>query len=585
MTQYDTIIEGGFLVDGTGSPGTYADIGIRQGRISVVGDLRDQTASTRIDARGKIVAPGHVTQHSHYDVSLFWDPYALDAGANGVTTVVNSNCGFGIAPVKKADQERTMAMLSTTEQIPVAHQKAALPWDWETFPQYLQRVQGLPMGVNVLTYLPLNPVLCYVMGVDAAKSRPPTEIEMAQIHQIIHEAMDAGAIGISMSVMGAEGNSHVDSDGTPMPTDVIDEDTILKIGQAVIDRGEGVIQMLSQIAFYGERSLTEKMAALAKGTGVRIIHNTFLTSDLMPQSIPEDIGWLDNMRAKGYDVTVGCMLNRGWVEADITQLDAALGQIPAVREIVACDSRAAVMALVSDPEFAKRFADQYLSAGIANGAAGMEGQTVIELGDHPDLQPYLMRTLGDIAEEQGTNAVAVMLDLAVKSDLALQLKSAQITATQPDQALTMMAHSAVIPGGSDGGAHTKSFGMGHYPTDLLIWLVRETKSMTLEDMHFQLSLKPARSVQINDRGALLPGFQADVLIYDLNNLHVDMSRYQIKHDMPNGDWRRAADAGGYSYILVNGEVTHRDGEPTGQTPGHLVKVTKPRIKSQAVSAG
>jgi len=574
MQDFDTIIDGGFVVDGTGSPGTYSDIGIIGGKIVEVGHLKDKAATQRIDAKGKVVAPGHVTQHTHYDVALFWDPYCSNSGENGVTTVVNANCGFGIAPVRPKDRDRTMGMLETTEQIPVSHQRAALPWDWESFPEYLDRVRGLPKGVNVMTFVPLNPLLVYVMGVDAAKTRRPTSTEMSEIHRLINEAMDAGAIGISMSAMGAEGNSHVDTDGSPMPTDVVDHDVILEIGRAVVERGEGVIQMLSQIVYYGDRSITEKMAAMAKGTGVRIIHNTFLTHDLVPQIVSEDLAWLDSMRANGYDVTVGCMLNRGWVEADIRQLDAAGGQLPAIRKIVSCNTDEEVMDLLKDPDFIASFKEQYAGSGPASGAAGLEGQTVIAVGGNRELERFLNRTLGEIAEETAQDAVSVLADLGVRSSLQLQLKSPPIAATGPEQALNYMAHSAVVPGGSDGGAHTKVFGMGHYPTDLLIWLVREQKLMTLEDMHFQLSLKPARSVQIKDRGALLPGFKADVLIYDLKNLYFDMEKYEIVHDMPNGDWRRKGRAGGYDYILVNGQITHRSDQPTGNTPGELVRVTR-----------
>ena len=583
--KYDTIIEGGYLVDGTGSPGTYTDIAILDGKIAAIGDLDGCDAKNRIDATGKIVAPGHITQHSHYDAALFWDPYCSNSGENGVTTVVNANCGFGFAPVRESDKERCMAMMETTEQIPVAHQRSALPWDWETFPQYLERVRGIPKGVNVMTFLPLNPLLIYVMGIDGAKGRRPTEEEMAEIHRLINESMDAGAIGISMSVMGAEGNSHVDVDGTSMPTDAFDHDVILEIGRAVVERGEGVIQMLSQIVYFGDRSITERMAEMAKGTGVRVIHNTFLTSDLVPETIEQDLDWLNGLRATGCDITVGCMLNRGWVEADLTQLDAAAGQIQAVRDIVACTSKDEVMALISNPEYVQAFTEQYANAGPSNGAAGFEGQTVIEVGEDPELQQYLNRTLGEIAAEQGRGVIEVLLDFGVKSKLALQLKSAPISATDPSQALTMMAHSAVVPGGSDGGAHTKVFGMGHYPTDLLIWLVRDRKLMTVEDMHFQLSLKPARSVQLKDRGALLPGFHADLLIYALDDLYFDMSRYDIVHDMPDGDWRRKGRAGGYDYIMVNGEVTHRKDEPTGNTPGELVQVTKDKQSLSVVSAG
>ncbi len=584
MSAFDTIIKGGRIVDGTGSPAFYADIGISDGRIAAVGNLSNSTAGKVLDANGKIVAPGHVNQHSHYDVALFWDPYCSNAGENGVTTVINANCGFGVAPARSRDRERTMQMLETTEQIPVSHQKAALPWDWESFPEYLARVRQLRKGVNVLTYLPLNPLLVYVMGVEAAKTRRPTPAQMSEIHRLINEAMDAGALGISMSAMGAEGNSHLDCDGSPMPTDVVEHDVILDICRALIERGEGVIQLLSHLVVYGDRSLTERALELAKGSGVSVIHNAFMTSDLMPDMVGKDLTWLDEQRAKGYDVKANCLVNRGWIEAGMRQLDVSCGQLTAIRRIAACRSDDEVLRLIADPEYQRAFVQEYATKGPTNGANGLEGQIVINVGDAPELTPCLNRTLGDIAKEQARNVVEVMLDIAVRSNLSLQLRSPQISSTDPRQAARLFAHVATVVGGSDGGAHTKSFGMGHVPTDLLIWLVREEKLLSIEEMHFHLALKVARSVQIKDRGALLPGFWADVLIYDLDDLYFDTERYEIVHDMPNGDWRRKGRAGGYEYILVNGVVTHRRDTPTGAVPGQFVHACANGRSSAAVAA-
>jgi N-acyl-D-amino-acid deacylase len=571
MTTFDTVIRGGRVVDGTGSPAFYADIGITGGRIAAVGALGNDSAHRVIAANGRIVAPGHVNQHSHYDVALFWDPYCSNAGENGVTTVVNSNCGFGVAPVRPADKLRTMQMLETTEQIPVAHQQAALPWDWESFPEYLERVEALPKGVNVLSYLPLNPLLVYVMGVNAAKSRRPTRAEIYEMHSLINAAMDAGALGISMSAMGADGNSHVDSDGSPMPSDLLDAEAILDICGGMVARGEGVIQLLSALIVYGDRTLTERLLDLTKGSGVTVIHNAFMTSDLFPDMVRDDLAWLEGLRDQGHDVVANILANRGWIEAGIRQLDVSCGMLKSVRRITGCDSDEAVLALIADPEFVRDFADEYAAKGATNGGNGLEGQIVIDIGDNRALAPELERTLVDIAGESGSGIVETMLDLAVRSKLALQLRSPQISSKDPEQAKTLLCHYATVLGGSDGGAHTKSFGMGHVPTDLLIWLVREERMMTLEAMHFHLALKVARALQIKDRGALLPGFWADILIYELDALYFETDRYEIIHDMPGGDWRRKGRAGGYDQVLVNGQTTHSKDRPSGATPGKLLK--------------
>ena len=576
MATFDTIVRGGRIIDGTGAAGYFGDIGIRDGVIAAIGNLKSAAAQEWIDAEGKIVAPGHVSAHSHYDVSLFWDPYCSNSGENGVTTVLNANCGFGLAPVRPADRERTMLMLENTEQIPVTHQRAALAWDWTDFPTYLERVRATPKGVNVMTFLPVNPLLIYVMGVDAAKTRRPSATEMAEMHRLINEAMDAGAIGISMSVMGAEGNTHVDFDGSPMPTDGLHPDDVVGLARALAERGEGIIQMLSQIVGFGDMSLTERVAATTAGTGARVLHNIFMPLDAVPDGVANDLAWLEGLRGKGGDVTAAALLSRGWTEGGLQDIDTSMGQLPAVREIVRCADREAVLALASDPAFVARLSKQYAQMGATAGSAGLENQTILSIGDDPQLQRFVGRTLAEVATMEGQPIVATLLDLSVRSDLQLLLKSPPIVSADPRQAARLLSHPAVLAGASDGGAHTKAFSLGQYCTDLLIWLVREGGLMSLEEMHFQLSFKTARALNLYDRGALLPGLAADLLIYDLADLYYDLDRFEVVHDMPQGDWRRRARAGGYSRILVNGVTTHRNDRPSGAVPGRLLRVTDPR---------
>ena len=572
--MFDVIIENGFVVDGTGCSGRYADVGIVKGKIAKIGKLRAGDAAERIDATGHIVAPGHVTPHTHYDVMLFWDPYCDTAGANGVTTIVNANCGFSIAPVRQEDRERTMAMLATTEQIPVNVQRAALPWDWETFPEYIARVRRLPKGLNVYTYLPLNPLLIYVMGIDNAKSRQPNDDEIDEMHFLINEAMNEGSIGLSMSVMGKEGNCHLDYDGSCMPTDLLTIDSVLRICKGIVDRGEGVIQLLSQISHYGDRSYTEKVAEACRGTGVRVLHNTFLANPARPTEALDDKSWIEALRRRGLDVISPCRVNRGWVEANIRGLDTAAGQLEGIRRITACKSEEEVMALLADAAFVREFADDYARRGAASGADGMEGQIVIDVGDNQELKHYLGKALKEIGASRNQNAVEALCDLAYLTKLALQVRSPLISMDQPDQEVQVLRESSIYPSGSDGGAHTKSFDMAGYHTDLLLWIVSEKQMMSLEEMHHNLSLKQARAVSIYDRGALLPGFWADVIIYKLGDLYEDLERYHVVNDVPGGEWRRKAKVGGYRNVLVNGIMTYKDGAFTGKTPGHMGRMTE-----------
>jgi N-acyl-D-aspartate/D-glutamate deacylase len=341
--------------------------------------------------------------------------------------------------------------------------------------------------------------------------------------------------------------------------------------------------MLSQIITYGDRSISARAAQMTKGTGARVLHNSFVTTDSLPERPDSDLAWLDELRTQGCDVVSAIMINRGWMEMDIRQLDVVAGQLAGIRAITAAKSDEALSALLQDPGFRREFAAENAARGPAHGA-GVGSLTVIEVGETQDLQGYLGRTLAEIAAAEGRDVVEVLIDLALRSGLKVQFKSGYVCAQDPAQALRLLRHPATCTGGSDGGAHTKTFGMGHVPTDLLLWLVRDLKLMTLEEMHFQMALKQARSVQIHDRGALLPGMWADILVYDLDELYFDLSRYEIVHDMPQGDWRRKSRAGGYDYVIVNGVVTHRRDRPTGAHPGQLVRTTTDRRPRYAAAA-
>lgn len=570
MAGCDLLIRDAQVVDGTGAPSFRGDIAIADGRVVAVGALAGYDAARILDADGKIVAPGHITQHAHYDAAIFWSPHCLDSGPQGVTSILNANCGFSMAPVRPADRERTMAMLSTTEQIPVEQQRAALPWDWETFPEFMTRLRSLPKSVNIMTYLPLNPLLIYVMGIEAAKTRQPNQAEIAEMHRLINEAMDAGAIGISASVMGAEGNTHVDFDGTSMPTDTLTRESIIAIARGLIDRGSGIIQFFANVGPSGDRATSEVVARAAKGSGVRVIHNILVTVEGHPALVEADLEWIDGMRKDGLDITGATLIHYGWVEGGIRDLDTSAGDMAGVRAIVACRTDDEILALLSDHAFVDAFSAEYLRDGPSNSAAGFEAFTVIDLGGAPALDGYLGRNLGDIANDEGRSVIQALCDLGVRSGLKMQLKSASFSAWDASLPARMLSHPSISAGVSDGGAHTKSMSNGFYGTELLVRMGREQRVMSIEELHYQLSFKVARTLRIPGRGAILPGYWADLIVYDLEDLYVDYSKFDIVHDMPTGDWRRNARAGGYAHIFVNGVETFTGSRWTEATPGSVI---------------
>ncbi|NOT57097.1 MAG: amidohydrolase family protein, partial [Deltaproteobacteria bacterium] len=216
MATYDLILRGGMIVDGTRLPRYRADIGIKNGRIAKIGRLAAHEATKTIDASGLVVAPGFVDLHTHYDAQVYWDPYCSISGWHGVTSAVIGNCGFGFAPVRPEERDRSMLTMTRVEAIPYASMKEGMPWDWVTFPDYLNSIERTPKGINLLPYVPVAPIMIWAMGLDGAKSgRMPTEKETQEMCRLIHEGMDAGGCGWSSQRLGAN-SIQMDYDGTPM---------------------------------------------------------------------------------------------------------------------------------------------------------------------------------------------------------------------------------------------------------------------------------------------------------------------------------------------------------------------------------
>ena len=240
MAEFDTIIKDGTIVDGTRVPRYKADIGIKNGKIAKIGRLNSSDAKKVLDARGLIVAPGGIDLHTHYDAQIHWDPYLSVSSWHGVTTITMGNCGFGFAPLHPADAERAMLALSRNEAIPMEPMRASMDFKWETFPQYMDRIERLPLGINISHLFPISPAVAYVMGSFAeAKSRRPNEQETEQIAQLLSEAMDAGAVGWGAQQLVPGGSSAVqcDYDGSPMISDMLPDSFYVRMARVLAEKG------------------------------------------------------------------------------------------------------------------------------------------------------------------------------------------------------------------------------------------------------------------------------------------------------------------------------------------------------------
>ncbi len=573
MSKYDLVIKGGTIIDGLQTPRYRGDIGILDGKIVEISNgIPAERAKRVIDAKGKIVAPGFVDLHTHYDSQLFWDPWCTMSGWHGVTSVLIGNCGFGFAPCRPEDRERAMLSLTRNEAVPLATMKEGMPWSWESFGEYLDAVERTPKGVNIMSFVPLAPLYGYVIGIDEAKKRPATDEEMQKMCDLVVEGMEAGGCGISAQIAGDDyRNVQTDYDGTPMVTDTMSDRDLKAFSRAMGTLGRGVAQITGDMGF-AETIARESgrpviwNALLAEGAlnqhgGMRITPTAALTR---LKELNEDEG----LRVYAQALTTNFV-------SQFTLEDYNLADtVPCWKEALAGTDVQLKMHKLADPERRKVMKEVHEARGGLFGSGYVMDDIKVawipvDVTDGLELQKkYEGYTIGEIAARENKHSLDVFLDIALAGELRGGFETKMIMT--PPEAMKEIATSPVaLPGVSDGGAHTKFVTTGRYATDLISYWVREHDIMSLEQAHWRLAAYPAQAAGLKNRGYLAEGMAADILVYDLEAL--DSGPQERLWDYPAGEWRLVQKAMGYNYILVNGEVTFEDGECTQATPGKLLR--------------
>lgn len=556
---YDKIVKNGIVVDGRRNPRLRADVAVKDGRIAAIGRLRASDAAAVLDAEGLIVAPGFVDLHTHYDAQLFWDPYCSISGYHGVTSVAIGNCGFGFAPVRARDRDLAMRTLTRVEQIPYESMRLGLPWSWETFPEFLDALERTPKGVNVLPYVPLNPLLHYVMGRQEAKRRHATAEENARIAALFDEALTAGACGWSAQRTAPDcwASMQRDHDGTPFATDLMSKDTALALAEVMGRRNKGFMQttMFSNDPEADFRHLEE----VAEVSGRPVLWNAVSVDGAQPEGHRFLLDWFDRCRERGLpvyaqgvttDVSLKFTLamwnmwdaHDAWRKVLVGDVEQRMANLtaPGVRET-----------LKQDPPMAYSL------------------EHLMLLGTRQErYKQFRELKLPEIAARLGSDPVDVLLDISLGEDLQTEWWG-EALAPSDDLTRELVQAPWVIPGLSDGGAHTKMITSGKFPTQHIETYVRERGWVTLEEMHWKLSALPAWMAGFKNRGTIVEGGPADLVVYDFDRLRCLPD--EIVHDVPGGEWRRVVRAEGYRYTLVNGEVTFEEGRCTGKTPGRLLR--------------
>lgn len=560
MPKFDTVIKGGIIIDGLRTPRFTGDLGIADGRIQSIGRIDASQGEKVIDADGLIVAPGFVDLHTHYDSQVYWDPYCTISGWHGVTSVVIGNCGFGFAPVRPEDQDRAMLTMSRNEAVPLESMREGMPWDWETYPEFLDSIERTPKGVNMLSYMPLNPLMMYVMGVDAAKSRAANPEEMAEMQRLMREGLDAGGCGWSAQ-LGSEIEVQRDYDGTLMITNTMTEQDLVSFAHVLRDVGRGFIQCIG-----ASHEITEK---LAEESGRPVIWNVLAQfTDQHGVAMPayqDTLKWLEEVNARGLRVFGQALTTEN--DFQFTFEDWNLFDSNEVWREATLGTVAERADKFRDPERRAKLRAEYEKFPVAGVVFDLAGLIVGEVHTEA-LKQYEGWTVAEIAEKRGAHPIDTLLDVALEDDM----KALFVTSPRPLDmpAMKEMANSPfALPGVSDGGAHTKFITLGRYPTEFLTMLVRDNDIMDLEQAHWRLSAYPAMAAGIRDRGWIREGAPADLVIYELDKLSTGTP--ERAWDFPAGAWRLIRYPEGYRHIMVNGEVTFADNVCSGAHPGLLLR--------------
>lgn len=578
MASHSTIIRNGLIFDGTGSPPYEADIAIDGGIISEIGQV-EGIGLNEIDAKGQIVAPGFVDIHTHYDGQAAWGDRLDPSSLHGVTTAVMGNCGVGFAPVHESDHDRLIQLMEGVEDIPFPVLAEGLPWQWESFADYLDFLTPRRFDIDLAAQVPHAALRVYVMGDRGVNREEATDDDISKMAKLAHDAVMAGALGFSTS----RTLNHRSADGNPTPTLTASERELLGIAMGLRKAGRGTLQFVSDFD-----DMHEEMAMLRRlvEKSGRPLSVSIAQADSKPTLWRHLTDWLEQGVADGLPMRgqvgsrpVGVLLG---LELTLNPLSghpsfAKIADLPLNKKVAALRNPTLRAQLLTEEAGSK---NPFVRALLANFGK------IFVLGDPPDYEPTEDKTVAAIAKNRGVSEVEVALDLMLENNGrgVLYFPFLNFADGNLDSTRTMLESNATLPGLSDGGAHVGMICDGSFPTTLLThWGRDRTRGdkLPLELLIKKQSCDTAHWVGLHDRGVLMPGYRADINVIDFNKLRLHLP--EINYDLPAGGRRLMQRATGYTATLVAGEVTYLDGTPTDAKPGKLVRgaQTKPKQKLAA----
>ena len=560
MSDFDLLIKGGLVYDGTGAPAARLDIGVKDGRITAVADNLESNAGQVIDATGKIVTPGFVDVHTHYDGQATWDVHMQPSSNLGATTVVMGNCGVGFAPCKPEDHDVLVELMEGVEEIPGTAMNEGLPWNWETFPEYLDAIDDRPRDIDVAALLPHGPLRVYVMGERGVNREPAQPEDIEKMKVLIREGIEAGAVGFSTSRTLV----HRSSSGEFIPTYKAATEELKALGESLSGEKGSVFQLISDWEdpddeFSILRDVSTKTGA--KGTF------TLLDLGNQPTLWHDQLQRIENAQAEGLDIRgqvlsrpVGMLMGHPASMSSFSRRPSymALDDLPWDQKIEMLKSQAVKAAILSEENdsphiFVEIFNDRY--------------RHMYPLEEPINYLPDRSSSVASRAEAEGRDPQEWLYDYFLENNgrNLIFIPAANFS----DHIHEMLNHPHTVAALGDGGAHVGTICDASANVYVLTKWVKERGEIDIAQAIRMLCRQPAELYSLHDRGMIAEGLKADLNIIDFDALKLHTPH--IVHDLPAGGKRFLQNADGFVATIKAGEVIFENGEPTGALPGKLVR--------------
>jgi len=558
----DCLIRGGTVIDGTGTPGVRADVGIRDGRIAAIGVV-DEEARQTLDATDQVVAPGFVDIHTHYDAQAFWDPMLSPSPLHGVTTIFGGNCGFSVAPLSEEAGSYLCEMLARVEGMPLEALRAGVPWDWTSFDDYLSRFEGR-LGVNAGFLVGHSALRRVVMGPDAV-TKPASPEQIEAMCALLRESLAAGGMGFSSS----NAPTHNDNAGNPVPSRVATREEIVALAAVLADFPGTQLEFIPTVGVFEDEHMA-LMTDMSVAANRPLNWNVLGVAAFNQEMAKNQLGASDYAAERGGRIVA---LTPSQVMSLRINLHSGFifDAFPGWAEVLGLPLEARKQAL-ADPEVRARLDAGANSdeAGALRALAVWQNMTV-DATFLPANKGYEGRRVGDIAKELGKTPFDTLIDLALSEDLKTSFTP--FIPGDDDDSWKLRSEiwqdDRTVVGASDAGAHLDMIDTFTYSTSLLGPGVREKGLISLEAAIHQLSDVPARLYGVRERGRIAEGWWADLVVFDPERVGAGPTHF--RDDLPTGASRLYAEADGIGHVLVNGVEIVRGREFTGAMPGTVMR--------------